>query len=96
MVILLIKPATIRTIHIFFKPVLILKMGLLGLFYSTSAITIYLAYQAGGDASQLAPISLSRIVLTVVLAELFLNERTYLRNKIVAAVLVTIGVLLLR
>lgn len=96
LVILLIKPATISKIHIFLKPVLIVKMGLLGVFYSTSAITIYLSYQAGGNASQLAPIGLSRIVLTVVLAALVLNERAHLRKKIVAAVLVSIGILLFR
>lgn len=96
LVILLIKPATIKKMKIFFKPELIVKMGLLGLFYSTSAITTYLAYQAGGNASQLAPIGLSRIVLTVVLAALVLNERAHLRKKIVAAVLVSIGILLLR
>lgn len=95
-VIVLARPSILSNIKSFLKPALITKVGLLGLFYSISAITAYLAYQAGGNASQLAPISQSRVVLTVILAAFFLNERSHLLKKLFAAILVSIGVLLLR
>jgi len=95
--ILLISPKRIiKGISGFLKPSTVLKMGLLGIFYSTSAITAYLSYQIGGNVSQISPISQSRVVLIVILAIFFLNERKNIALKLLSAALVTVGVILLR
>jgi len=71
-------------------------MLFLTLFYSTQAVAYYLALQAGANASQLAPIYKSNIVLTVLLAIIFLKEKENLARKLLSAALVTIGVLMIK
>jgi len=94
--ILVIQPRILTEMKALLSTPVLLKMALLGLFFSSSTIAIYLAYQEGGTASQLAPISQSVVILTVLLATIFLNERGQLIRKFVGAIIVTIGVLLLR
>lgn len=69
---------------------------LLGVFYSVGIIASYAAYTAGGTASQIVPIGQSVVIVTVLLGALFLGERDNLWKKIIAAILVSLGVLLLR
>ncbi|OGK64602.1 hypothetical protein A2313_01710 [Candidatus Roizmanbacteria bacterium RIFOXYB2_FULL_41_10] len=65
------------------------------LLYALSGAAFYLAIKAGGQVSQVSPISNASIILTVLLSALFLNERNNLLKKLIAAVLVMIGVMLL-
>jgi len=96
LLILAMKPKAIKDIKLFLKPHVLLRMAILVIFYSTSAITVYLAYQQGGAASQLAAIAQSAVILTVILAAIFLRERSHLSRKFIAAAIATIGVLLIR
>lgn len=68
----------------------------LGIFYSIGIIASYAAYQAGGDAAQIVPIGQSVVVVTVLFSILFLKDREYMSRKLLAALIVTAGVLLLR
>lgn len=70
-------------------------IGIFSFFYGVSAITYYQALNSGASVSQLSPISRASIIVTVILAALFLGERKHLGRKIISAVLVSIGVLLL-
>lgn len=90
------NPKLITKMKVFFNPSTLGKMMTMSVFYSSSAITIYLAYQHGGTATQLAPISVSRIIITVFLAAIFLGERGFLLRKLFGASLVSIGILLLK
>lgn len=72
------------------------KIFLLGVFYSAGLIASYSAYKSGGNASQIVPIGQSVVIVTVIFSALFLGERDDLLKKLVAAVLVSIGVLFLR
>jgi len=65
------------------------------IFYGISAIAYYQALYAGASISQLSPISRASIITTVILGALFLGERDHLNRKILSAVLVSGGVLLL-
>jgi len=94
--ILVSKPKIIIEMKTFFNIVIFLKIILLSFFLSISAITIYLAYQQGGNASQLAPISQSSIILTVLLAVIFLNERSQLKQKFISLIMMITGILLLK
>lgn len=64
------------------------------LLYSISAICFYLALQHGAMVSQVSTIGRASIILTVIFAAIFLKERKHVWKKIVAAVLTTVGVLL--
>jgi uncharacterized membrane protein len=63
--------------------------------YSIQAITFYLALQNGAPISQLSPLSRASIVLTVILGVIFLKEKSNLGKKFIAAIMVTIGAILL-
>ncbi|MCR4329027.1 MAG: DMT family transporter [Candidatus Roizmanbacteria bacterium] len=65
------------------------------LFYSLQAITYYLAFENNAPVSQLSPFMKSSIVSIVILEAIFLRERKNMGKKIVAAILVTAGVILL-
>lgn len=96
LLILGMRPKAIKETRLFLRPRVLLRMVVLVFFYSTSAITIYLAYQQGGAASQLAAIAQSAVILTVILAAIFLRERSHLPRKFIAAIMATAGVLLIR
>jgi len=72
------------------------NMLLLTIFYSAQAVAYYTALHVGADASQAAPISKVSIILTVLLALIFLKEKENLSLKLIGTVLVTAGVLLIR
>ena len=93
---LAVKPRLVRNLKQFLKPRVLAKMSVFSLFYSVAAITVYMAYQKGGGAAQLGSISQSVVILTVILAAIFLGERENLAKKSIAAILTTIGVILLR
>jgi len=69
---------------------------LLAFIWSVSAIAFYLAIEKGALASQISPISQSKIILTVLLAAILLKERENLLIKVVAAFLTMAGVLLIK
>lgn len=72
------------------------KIALLTIFYSVGAIFFVFAILNGAQVSQLGVIANSSVILTVVLATIFLGERDHLLRKVICSILVTIGVLLLR
>lgn len=90
-----IKPKALIKAKVFLESKKLKTMGLLAIFYSAAALTTYLAFQAGGKASQVAPIGQSKTILTILLAAMFLGERAELTRKLISAFIVIVGVLLL-
>ncbi|MFH0772992.1 MAG: EamA family transporter, partial [bacterium] len=78
-----------------FRPKPFSHVAIYALFYGVGAVTFYQALDSGASVSQLSPISRASIIVTVILSALFLNERKDIKKKIMSAVLVSIGVLLL-
>jgi drug/metabolite transporter (DMT)-like permease len=72
-----------------------ITMTLFSVAYGIVVVTMWLAYQHGATASQIAPLRQSTIILTIVLAMLFLNERTHVLRKIIAALLAIFAVYLI-
>jgi len=68
---------------------------LYALFYGIASVFFYLSLSNGATISQLSPMTRASIIITVLLSALFLGERKNLGRKIVSAVLVSIGVVLL-
>jgi uncharacterized membrane protein len=95
LVIFFLKPTLITKLKLFGNKQRLTKMSATSFFYGIASLSVGLAYKLGGDASQIAPIIQSSIVLTVVLAYIFLKESDYLLNKIIGTGLVFGGVLLL-
>lgn len=91
----LIKPKALLRLKPLLKVKSLTNMLLFCFFYGIQAITYYLALSHGAGISQMNPISKSEIILVVLFAAIFLGEREHMKKKIISAVLVTIGVLLL-
>lgn len=82
------------------KPLLetktLIKLLILGVFYSVSAITIFLAYQVGQNAAQIGPLNLTSTILTVILSVVILKETDFLLRKLIGTIISFVGVLLLQ
>jgi bacterial/archaeal transporter family protein len=94
-ILLLLNPKAVLQWKVFIKPEFLKKMLPLGIFSSTQAIAYYFALTYG-KASQIASINQSQVIVTVLFAVILLKERDNLFRKFVSAVLVTIGVFLLK
>jgi len=93
---LLFYPKSVKKFKSFLKPKVAKNMILLSLFWVTSAIAFYLAIGKGALASQISPISQSKVILTVLLAVIFLKEKDNLLIKSLGAVLTMAGVLMIK
>lgn len=91
-----IKPKALIKAKVFLESKKLKRMSLLAVFYSASSTSTYLAFQAGGKASQIASLSKSSIIITIFLAAMFLGERSDLKRKLISAFIVIVGVLLLK
>ena len=94
--ILAFRPSAVKKLSLFLDPKRLLKMLAASLFYGASALTIYFAYKLGGEASIIAPISQTSIILIVLFGYLFLKERNNLLNKLLGMITVFAGVVLLQ
>ena len=95
-VLLISKPSIVKELKDFVNIQYFKKISVYSFFYGIQAITYYMAISIGANASQIAPIFKSTIILTVILASIFLKERDKLGIKFLSAILVTIGVLLIK
>lgn len=71
------------------------KMIVCSFFYALSALFAYTAYKSGGQASLIATISQTSVVMVVILSYIFLHEREQVLNKIVGTLFALTGVLML-
>ena len=71
------------------------RMLPLAIFSATQGVLYLLALAYGGNTAQVGTIRQASVIVTVLLAIIFLKERGNLGRKLIAAVLVTAGVVLL-
>lgn len=71
------------------------NLGIYSFLYGIQAVTYYLALEKGAFASQMGVISKTQIIATVILASIYLKERENILKKVIAAILTTIGVILI-
>ena len=93
--ILAFYPKSLRQWTHFVQPNFLVKMLPLAVFSATQGVLYLLALTYGGNTAQVGTIRQASVIVTVLLAVIFLNERGKLWQKFVAAILVTVGVLLL-
>lgn len=94
LVVLLANPKAVSKMKPFLSRGAFARMALLGVLFGISAVTLLNAYQSG-KATVIAPLQQTSIIFTIVLAIIFLNERTRLWQKAIAAAVCFIGVLLI-
>lgn len=94
LIVLLANPKAITKMKPFLNKGAFARMSLLGVLFSISAVTLLTAYQSG-KATLIAPLQQTSIILTILLAIIFLNERSRLWHKAIAAVVCFLGVLLI-
>ncbi len=92
---LIIKPATIKKLKYYFKKDRAFKITLLCVFDTLGMLSLYRAYQVGQNAAVIGPLRATSIIVTVVLAAIFLKERENLKNKLLGAFVSVVGVYLL-
>lgn len=93
--ILLLYPGKTKTTLTLMTSPKVKAMFFMSFFYAIQALTYYLAYTNGAPISKLTPISNASIILTVILGIVFLKENKHVLKKLIAAILVTVGVLVL-
>lgn len=94
--ILLFYPKALKQWKHFAQPDFLKKMLPLGIFSTIQGIAYLLALATPGVTAQVGTIRQSTVIVTIILAIIFLNEKNNLLHKIIATVLVMIGVVLLR
>lgn len=95
LVVLVLKPQSIHKMKPFLRTKILWKMLALGATYALGSLTVLLAYKYGTFAI-VSPLRQTSIILTVLLALLLLPaERNHIRRKLIAAVVCTIGVILI-
>lgn len=92
---MLLRPASIGKIREVFHFTNFKRLFFLTLFYTFGSVVFVYAILNGAQVSQLSPISNASIILTVLLATIFLGERDHLVRKCISTILVFVGVLLL-
>ncbi len=93
LVILIAQPRSVKHMSPLFQGKTLQKISLLAVLFSISSVTILEAFQS--NVSLVAPLHATTIIVTVLLAIVFLRERTRLRWKAAAALVCFMGVLLL-
>lgn len=93
--ILLLFPKVTKQLTFYKKQRNFLNVSFAALFDALSAISLYIAYQLGRNASQISPLSATSLIITVILATIFLKERNNLFQKLLGAGIVIIGAILI-
>jgi len=96
LVLIMFQPSVLLRLKKICTPIYTKNIILYSGFYGIQAITYYLALENGANVSQMSPIARSQVILTVILAVIFLKEKNNLPRKILSSVLVTIGVMLIK
>lgn len=96
LVIMILRPSAVKKIIPLFNLKTLARHFIFILIYVLAGLGFYYALAIGGQASQVNMISQASVVITVILATIFLKERNHLVKKFICTILVTIGVILLR
>jgi len=93
---LTLRPKSIVNLKVFIDKGRLFKLTAASAFLGAASVVLFLAYEMGGDVSRISPIHQTSVVLTVILGSVFLRERSHLLNKVLGALVVLIGVVVLK
>ncbi|MDP2873809.1 MAG: EamA family transporter [bacterium] len=90
----LFNPRAAKNMLPLFEKAMLKKLLVLAVLFAVSAITIFLAYQVGKNAAQIAVLGQTATIVTVLLAIVFLREKNDILKKIAGAAISLLGVIL--
>lgn len=93
---MIVQPKALLKINYFFNFNNASRIMLLTLFYCFGGVAFFIAMSIGGPIAQMSAITESVTIVTIILAAIFLKERDHLLKKLFSAIVVTIGIFLLR
>jgi len=91
---LLINPKSLYKLAFYLKPKNAINIAAVSIGDVVATLLLFIAYQIGRNASQIAPIMTTQTILSVLLAIIFLKERSHIVKKIAGAIMVVAGVIL--
>lgn len=94
LLLLAVKPTVVKSAKHFFSGKLLPRMFILGVVWAVDNLASLAAYQRG-NVSIIAPLLQTSAILSVLIAIIFLHERSRLRWKIASSIVCFIGVLLI-
>lgn len=92
---LIFKPGKIKKLKYYLRPKYAVSIIIVTINDTLASLAGYFAYQVGHNAATISPLMATQIILSVLLAIIFLKERDYALYKIGGAVIVVLGVMLL-
>jgi uncharacterized membrane protein len=95
-ILLLFNPRVVTKLKSYVNATYVKNLSLYCFFYGIQAVCYYVALNKGANASQMAPLFRAEIILTVILAVIFLREREKIPLKIFGAIIAAVGVILLK
>lgn len=93
-IIAIIKPKSFLKIKTFFGNQIFLKAFIICAIYAAATISFFSALQISNNLSQVASINITSVVLTVLLASIFLKEKNNIPQKLLGAISAMAGVFL--
>lgn len=94
LMLMLIRPASIPHLRFYLKRKYAVAIFLVSLNDTFATLFAYLSYQVGRNATQIGPLLATNTMLSVVLAIVFLKERTHMVQKVIGAAVVVGGIAL--
>lgn len=85
----------VKEFSLFFQTNFFGKMTLMSFLYAISVVTFFSALQKSSNSSQISAIGTISVVVTVILAIIFLKERENMSKKIIGSVVSFVGLVLL-
>ncbi len=96
LLVLALRPRALEKVRQLVTKEYLSKIISFSVLYLLGAITVFRAYVSGGDAGKIYGISNSSVIVTVILATIFLGEKDKPFRKILATISAFAGVMLLR
>ena len=92
---LIIKPTSVKKLIFYFRLKRAINISVVSVNDTVSTMLLFRAYQVGHNAAQIGPLMATQTIISVLLAIIILKERNNMVNKIIGALIVVAGVMLI-
>lgn len=91
---LIVMPKSFKKLSFYRKPKRAINISIVSINDTVGTILLFFAYQVGRNAAQIGPLMATQTILAVILGILILKERENMHNKMLGAIVVVAGVML--
>lgn len=92
---IIFRPKTLNKLSYYLKPSRALNISVVSINDILATVCLYYAYQIGRNAAVIGPLMSTQTIVAVILAIIFLKERTSLFKKLFGAVLTAAGAIII-